>query len=144
MKSKFNIPALMKLYGDNEKDKAYFLDKTTGEIVTLNIVSPDVNELKKIKDRIAKEPGRFPQVPKRAAHESYKDMENFIADTQDLKLKKRLSDAIVGQSSFKCFRDVLETHPRGRQAWNTLRDEIFKKAVLAFLREAGVPASELP
>jgi hypothetical protein len=144
MKSKFDLPALMKLYGDNAKDKAYFLDKTTGEILTLNLANPDINELKKIKERIAKEPGRFPQVPKRAAHESYKDMEAFISSLKDIKLQKRLSDAIVGQSSFKCFRDVLEAHPRERQAWNTRRDEIFKKAVLAFLREAGVPASELP
>lgn len=134
----------MKIYSDNAKDRAYFLDKATGEIITLNIASPDVNELKKIKERIAKEPGRFPQVPKRAAHESYKDMENFIEGLKDIKLKKRLNDAIVGQSSFKCFRDVLEAHPRERQAWNTYRDEIFKKAILAFLRESGVPAGDLP
>jgi hypothetical protein len=143
MKKKFNIEALMKIYSENVKDKAFFLDKTTGDVITLTLTNPDLNELKRIKERIAKEPGRFPQIPKRTAAEGFKDMENFMTTLKDIKLKKRLGDALEAQSAFRAFRDALDAHPRERQAWNTYRDDIMKKAVMAFLREIGIPSSEL-
>jgi hypothetical protein len=144
MKSKINFEALNTAYRDPAKDKVHFLDKTTGGIITLSIENPDLGELRKLKERIAKEPGRYPQIPKRSSHESYTDMESFIKTLKDIKLQKRLTAAIEGQGAFRSFRDVLEAYPRERQAWNTFCAELNRKALLAFLKEAGVPREDLP
>ena len=144
MKTKFNVEKLTTAINDSSKDTVHFLDKKTGDILQLSIQGADIQTIKQLKERIAKEPGRFPQIPKRTPRESYKDMEEFIATVTDPKLKKRLNEAIEGQGAFKCFRDVLEAYPREKQKWNGFRNEKLTRYIRGFLREIGVPADELP
>jgi hypothetical protein len=145
MKTRINLETLIAAYRDPAREKVFFLDKVTGALITISLHNPDLQELKKLKERIAKEPGRYPQIPKRTPHESYTDMESFIKTLKDIKLQKRLIEAIEGgQGAFRSFRDVLEAYPREKQTWNTFNGEINKKAILAFLREAGIPKEDLP
>jgi hypothetical protein len=144
MKTKFNLDSLVKSVKDTSKEIVYFLDRQTGEILVISLTNPDVQTLKKIKDQIAGEPGRFPQIPRRAPREGYKDMEEFIATVTDPKLKRRLAEAIEGQGAFKCFRDVIETQPLQKQKWNSFSNERVLQFVKRFLREIGVPMEELP
>lgn len=144
MKVKYNLDVLLKAIMDASKDTVHFLDKQTGEVVVICLDNPNVQSIKKIKDQIAKEPGRFPQIPRRSPRESYKDMEEFISTVTDTKLKKRLIEAIEGQGAFRCFRDVIEAYPREKQKWNTFKDHKITQFVRKFLREIGVPPDELP
>lgn len=144
MKTKFNLDSLIKSIKDTSKDTVHFLDRQTGEIHMISVANPDLQALKKIKDRVAAEPGRFPQIPKRTPHEGYTDMEAFIATVTDPKLKRRLTEAIEGQGAFKCFRDVIETQPLQKQKWNSFSNERVLQFVKRFLRELGVPQEELP
>ncbi|MDQ7824730.1 MAG: UPF0158 family protein [Candidatus Eremiobacteraeota bacterium] len=142
MPGKIKMEALMAALSDTQKDIYYFFDKQTKEVIKLSLDNPDVSALKSLKEKIAKEKGRFPQIPRRTPHDTYKDMEAFIKTLKDVKLQKRLLEAIEGQGAFRGFRDVLEAYPREKQRWNTFRDDILKKSVLAFLREAGISAQE--
>ncbi len=142
MKKKIDYSALCAAYNDSRKDNAYFLDKETGEILTVSLSNPDIQTLKRLKERITQAPSRYPQTPHRSAHESYKDMESFIKTVKDIKLQKRLTEAIEGQGAFKCFRDVLEAYPREKKAWNDYRESLIKKSLNEFLKSIGIPESD--
>ncbi|MHC9540230.1 MAG: UPF0158 family protein [Vulcanimicrobiota bacterium] len=142
MKKKIEYSALCTAYNDSRKEIAYFLDKETGEIITVSLSNPDVQTLKKLKEKITLAPSRYPQIPHRSPHESYKDMESFIKTLKDIKLQKRLVEAIEGQGAFKCFRDVLEAYPREKKAWNDYRESLIKKSLNDFLKSIGVPESD--
>lgn len=142
MKKKMDYSALCTAYNDSKKEIAYFLDKETGEIITVSLSNPDVQTLKKLKDKITQAPSRYPQIPHRSPHESYKDMESFIKTLKDIKLQKRLVEAIEGQGAFKCFRDVLEAYPREKKAWNDYRESLIKKSLNDFLKSIGVPEAD--
>jgi len=142
MKKKIDYTALSAAYNDSRKEIAYFLDRETGEIITVSLSNPDLQALKKLKEKIALAPSRYPQIPHRTPHESYKDMESFIKTLKDIKLQKRLVEAIEGQGAFKCFRDVLEAYPREKKAWSDFRESIIRKSLNDFLKNAGVPEAD--
>jgi sensor histidine kinase YesM len=91
-------------------------------------------ELLKNADRIEAGFGnRFISIPSEGSHESYCDMEAFIATVHNLRLQERLERAISGRGAFRYFKDVLLDYPAERERWFQFKRERLRQRILDWL-----------
>jgi hypothetical protein len=97
-------------------ENQYYLDLETGEILFLTDYFAD-KECLKLRDKIDDEPDRYEPMPRLESHESYAEMEDFIATVKDEHLGELLEVAINGKGAFCRFKDVLVGYPEERERW---------------------------
>jgi hypothetical protein len=81
---------------------------------------------------------RYLSVPLSDSHEAFQDMEAFISEPQNDKLKNRLSQAIQGRHPFRRFVDTLVSYPVEREHWFAFKQERLQKRILEWLASEGI------
>ncbi len=84
---------------------------------------------------------RYVHVPRRSSHESYRDMERFIATVPSPRLRDRLDRAIEGRGAFRSFRGVLAEHPQEETRWYALKQRRLQQRILDWLESIDVEPS---
>lgn len=92
-----------------------------------------------VADQVEREYGsRFISIPRQDSHESYRDIEDFIATVRTPHLREQLEVAILGHGAFRRFKDVLLNYPKERQRWFAFRDEIMLERVHEWLAKHDI------
>jgi hypothetical protein len=68
----------------------------------------------------------------------YRDMEEFVAQVRDPRVRDELERAISGRGAFRRFKDVLLEHPALRRAWFAFHDTRGERRALEWLVEKGL------
>ncbi len=132
-----NLDLLIKIFLDMKQDVAYFIDRKTGDILQLSPTSNTPSQLQAIKAKI--DSGAVLQLPRYSSKENYSDMEAFIPTLKDIKLQKRLRDALdSGGAAFKFFRDALTSHNLEKEKWSEFRYQRLKAYATSFLKNNGI------
>ena len=77
-------------------------------------------------------------IPTADSRESYRDMEDFVATIDNLRLRSQLAYAIQGRGAFRRFKDLLIAHPDERERWFAFSAARVQERLLAWLSEEGI------
>ena len=97
---------------------AFYLDKETGEVLYFvddEIERDDTDD--ELIDKIEKEPVRYVYIEPIRSFESYKIMEKFIDDVEEIKIKRKLINAINRKKPFRNFKNALFEFPEIEEKW---------------------------
>lgn len=125
----------------NAPDTESFLDRTTGQVVTVVAGDP---EAPLRKQRVADNIHNHVRVEPASSREQYRWMERFVASVSDPTLRERLIISIDGKGAFRRFKDVLLGYPAERERWFTYRADLLHWHIHNWLKEAGVLSSTEP
>lgn len=133
-----NLTNLIKIFSEMDRSRTYFMNRKTGEILSVDSVKPDLKELKLLQEKINTDKAGYVKLPKRSPADNFKDMEDFILTLKDLKLRSRLTDALnSGGTASKYFRDQLRGHNFETSKWNEFKNLRLKRFALDFLKSNG-------
>lgn len=133
---KVDLRALAEALEDHSYEHTWWFDPKTGEVEIHGEFSLDEGEDGQPEERglLAIDP-----VP---SHESYGDMEDFVARVYDPRARDLLERAIAGRGAFRRFKDSLLDFPELRQAWFRFHDLRKERRALEWLAENDVVARE--
>ncbi|XAS68396.1 UPF0158 family protein [Micrococcaceae bacterium Sec5.7] len=115
-------------------DTFWWLDPQTGEIGFWVSGTADESDES---DEDLEERGAI-RVEPVSSHESYSDMEDFIAGVDDAQARDLLSRAIERQRPFRHFKDTLLEFPELREGWFAFHDRTMRRRAIEWLVDVGV------
>ena len=134
-KVKANLSELTDAFDDCRIGYEYYLDLETGKLLLVSDEFMDINETKKVYEKLDDEPERYLSIPTESSREGYQDMVAFTESLEDENLKEKLWIALNGRGAFRRFKDVLLSYPKKREEWFRFQDERLEKRVMGWLEE---------
>lgn len=128
--------AIQKAFEDLEPGNVYFVDRKTQKVNMYTI--KDLPSLELLKKQMKAEPQRFAQVPKPDPREKLQELEAFIAQVHDPKLKEGLKRAMTSHRPHREFRDLLETKPKEKREWEAFHSKNLLARTDRFLKSANL------
>ena len=125
----------------NAPDTESFLDRTTGQVITVVSGDPEAPIRKR---QIAENIANFFRVEPASSREQYRWMERFVASVSEPALRERLIISIDGKGAFRRFKDVLLAYPAERERWFSYRADLLHWHIFNWLKEAQIEAAEPP
>ena len=125
----------------NAPDTESFLDRTTGQVLTVVSGDPEAPIRKR---QIAENISNFVRVEPASSREQYRWMERFVSSVADPALRERLIISIDGKGAFRRFKDVLLAYPAERERWFSYRADLLHWHIFNWLKEAQIDAAEPP
>jgi hypothetical protein len=125
----------------NAPDTESFLDRTTGQVLTVVSGDPEAAIRKR---QIADNFQNFVRVEPASSREQYRWMERFVTSVSDPALRERLIISIDGKGAFRRFKDVLLAYPAERERWFTYRADLLHWHIHNWLAETDVTPAEPP
>jgi hypothetical protein len=125
----------------NAPDADSYLDRTTGQVLTVIAGDPEALVLKR---RIADAIHNFVRVEPAASREQYRWMERFTTSVSDPQLRERLIISIDGKGAFRRFKDVLLAYPVERERWFGYRADLLHWHIHGWLADNDVVPAEAP
>jgi len=125
----------------NAPDTESFLDRTTGQVLTVVSGDPEAPIRKR---QIAENISNFVRVEPASSREQYRWMERFVSSVADPALRERLIISIDGKGAFRRFKDVLLAYPAERERWFSYRADLLHWHIFNWLKEAQIEGSEPP
>jgi hypothetical protein len=125
----------------NAPDTESFLDRTTGQVITVVSGDPEAPIRKR---QIAENISNFVRVEPASSREQYRWMERFVSSVAEPALRERLIISIDGKGAFRRFKDVLLAYPAERERWFSYRADLLHWHIFNWLKEAQIEGSEPP
>jgi hypothetical protein len=137
-------------------ESSYYLDTETGEAVAIpDEVMTAVEDEEYAKDlpdwelellpqanEIYKGSKRYEEIPAREGREGYHDMEYFVRNLKDSRLRAKLESAIHGRGAFRRFKDALREYPEVEKEWFKFKAARDKEEVKDWLESIGIEMEE--
>lgn len=114
---------------DHSYESRWYLDRTTGELVT-------VFEFDERDERLDERDLMF--IEPLPSHDAYEDLADFTARVSDPKAHDLLHRAIEGRGAFRRFKDTLFDFPELRKVWFEFHDARMRRRALQWLLEEKV------
>lgn len=127
---------LMQALDEVNPGKVYFVDRQTGQITLVTL--EDKVTFEKMKKMLATDPGRFSQVPKNDTRQNMAELEGFIAQVHDPKLKEILKRALTSHKPFREFQDALQTKIKEKREWEAFHKKSLEERADRFIKSAGL------
>jgi hypothetical protein len=125
----------------NAPDTDSFLDRESGQVLTVTAGDPEAPVLKR---RISENIASFLRVEPASSREQYRWMERFVSSVSEPGLRERLIISIDGKGAFRRFKDVLLAYPAERERWFSYRADLLHWHIHTWLSEAGLDPVEPP
>lgn len=125
----------------NAPDTESFLDRNTGQVVTVVAGDPEAPLLKR---KVAENIQGYIRVEPASSREQYRWMEKFVASVSDDPLRQRLIISIDGKGAFRRFKDVLLAYPAERERWFSYRADLLHWHIHNWLHDSNLLASTEP
>jgi hypothetical protein len=119
---------------DHSEDHSWWLDPDTGQVDPRfgPALGDDLDD--------EADPGRLIRITPFAPSVGYGDMEDFIAQVRDPRVRYALEQAIAGRGAFRRFKDALLDFPELRRAWFAFHDARGERRAIEWLSEHGLVA----
>lgn len=127
---------IQKAFDDLEAGNIYFIDRKTKKITMYTL--KDLAALEALKKAMKEDPQRFAQIPKPQPAENMAEMEAFIAQVHDPKLKEAMKRAMTSHRPFREFRDLLETKIKEKREWEAYHKKNLEARTDRFLKSANL------
>lgn len=122
---------LLGAFTSGQSDKAYYLDRLTGEIFSVPS-TPDSNDvLQQLKDNGE----RFLEIPPFDYRSERQIVAEFVAQIADADLKKLLQTSLAGRKPFGKIDDILSFYPDEEERYTLLKDQFLSNRLKTWLEE---------
>lgn len=130
--SDVDLGLLCEALEDHSYEHQWWLDPETGQVEFQSDYAPDEEG-----DLDPEERG-FVHIDSLLSHDSYRDLEDFVALVRDPRAHEMLVRAIQGRGAFRRFKDTLFEFPALRTAWFTFHDARMERRALEWLDSKGL------
>ena len=128
---------LIMAFEDYGTDLRHFVDRQTGEVLSLLEEDMDEEDL----ERLDAEPDRYLLIEPVPSWVSYEVMSDFVETLPEGKARRELVRALQQRHPFRRFKDVLLNYPAVREDWFRFHEQSFVKIIQAWLDDHGVEAT---
>lgn len=122
---------LLGAFTSGQPDKAYFLDKLTGEIFFVSSTS-DNNE---VRQQLLNNVERFLEIPPFDYRSERQIVAEFTAQISDPELKGLLNNSLAGKRPFGKIEDILSFYPHEEERFALLKDQFLSNRLNSWMEE---------
>ncbi len=129
-----DLQALSLALDDYDPDHEHFLDLESGRVWTFVISDSTAETRRRHQKVVAALNTAYRRLPSRTTQEAYEEMEDFVEELQEPKVRDALFATLERKGAFRAFREALLQLPTERQQWSAFRRERSERRLQAFLR----------
>jgi hypothetical protein len=129
---------LLGAFTSGQLDKAYYLDRLTGEIFFVSSTS-DNNE---VRQQLLSNVERFLEIPPFDYRSERQIVAEFIAQISDPELKELLDNSLAGRKPFGKTEDILSFYPHEEERFALLKDKFLSNRLKTWMEENNLFAAD--
>ena len=122
---------LLGAFTNGQFDKAYYLDRLTGEIFSVPS-SPDSNE---VRQQLKDNGERFLEIPPFDYRSERQIVAEFVAQISDPELRNVLQTSLSGKKPFGKIEDILSFYPHEEEQYSFLKDRYLSNRLKSWMEE---------
>lgn len=122
---------LLGAFTSGQLDKINYLDRLTGEILSVTSSSDNSEVRQQLKDNGE----RFLEIPPFDYRSERQIVTEFIAQTSDMELKNLLGSLLSGRKPFGKAEDIISFFPREEELFELLKDRFLSNRLKTWMEE---------
>ncbi|HXE96633.1 MAG TPA: UPF0158 family protein [Dongiaceae bacterium] len=122
---------LLGAFTSGQLDKAYYLDRLTGEIFSVPS-TPDSNE---VRQQLLNNGERFLEIPPFDYRSERQIVTEFVAQISDPELRVLLHNSLAARKPFGKIEDILSFYPQEEERFALLKDQFLSRRLKSWMEE---------
>jgi hypothetical protein len=122
---------LLGAFTSGQLDKAYFLDRLTGEIFFI----PSTSDNNEVRQQLKNNGERFLEIPPFDYRSERQIMMEFVAQISDPELRNLLQSSLAGIKPFGKAEDILSFYPLEEERFTLLKDQFLSNRLKTWMEE---------
>ena len=122
---------LLGAFTSGQLDKAYYLDKLTGEIFSV----PSTSDNNEVRQQLENNGERFLEIPPFDYRSERQIVTEFVAQISDTELRNMLHSSLAGRKPFGKIEDILSFYPHEEDSFALLKDQFFSNRLKTWMEE---------
>lgn len=122
---------LLGAFTSGQPDKAYYLDRLTGEIFFI----PSSIENNEVRQQLENNGERFLEIPPFDYRSERQIASEFAAQSGDLELRDLLNNSLAGTRPFGKIEDILSFYPQEEEKFTLLKDNFLSNRLKNWMEE---------
>ncbi len=122
---------LLGAFTSGQLDKAYYLDRLTGEIFFV----PSSSDNNEVRQQLQSNGERFLEIPPFDYHSERYIMTEFVAQITDPELRSILNSSLAGRKPFGKIEDILSFYPHEEDSFAILKDRFLSDRLKNWMEE---------
>jgi hypothetical protein len=122
---------LLGAFTSGQPDKAYYLDRLTGEIFFV----PSTSDNNEVRQQLNNNGERFLEIPSFDYRSERQIMTEFVAQISDPELRNLLNTSLAGRKPFGKIEDILSFYPHDEERFALLKDQFLSNRLKTWMEE---------
>lgn len=130
---------LLGAFTSGQLDKAYYLDRLTGEIFFV----PSTSDNNEVRQQLEKNGERFLEIPPFDHRSERQIVTEFVAQIADTGLRNLLNSSLAGKKPFGKIEDILSFYPLEEERFALLKDQFLSNRLKTWMEENNLFTSDV-
>ena len=122
---------LLGAFTSGQPDKAYYLDRLTGEIFFVPSTSDNIE----VRQQLESNGERFLEIPPFDYRSERQIVTEFVAQISDTELRNLLHTSLAGRKPFGKIEDILSFYPHDEERFALLKDQFLSNRLKTWMEE---------
>ncbi len=122
---------LLGAFTSGQPDKAYYLDRLTGEIFFV----PSTSENSEVRQQLQNNGERFLEIPPFDYRSERQIVSEFVAQISDPELRSLLHTSLAGRKPYGKIEDILSFYPHEEERFALLKDRFLSDRLKTWMEE---------
>jgi hypothetical protein len=122
---------LLGAFTSGQSDKAYYLDRFTGEIFFV----PSSSDNNEVRQQLEDNGERFLEIPPFDYRSERQIASEFVAQVADPELRSLLENSLAGRKPFGKIEDILSFYPHEEELFTLLKDRFLSNRLKNWMEE---------
>ena len=122
---------LLGAFTSGQPDKAYYLDRLTGEIFFVPSTSDNIE----VRQQLESNGERFLEIPPFDYRSERQIVTEFVAQISDSELRNLLHTSLAGRKPFGKIEDILSFYPHDEERFALLKDQFLSNRLKTWMEE---------
>ena len=122
---------LLGAFTSGQPDKAYYLDRLTGEIFFV----PSTIDNNEVRQQLQNNGERFLEIPPFDYRSERQILTEFVGQISDPELRNLLSSSLAGKKPYGKIEDILSFYPNEEERFALLKDQFLSNRLKSWMEE---------
>ncbi|MFZ2948893.1 MAG: UPF0158 family protein [Desulfuromonadaceae bacterium] len=122
---------LIGAFTSGQLDKAYYLDRLTGEIFFV----PSTSDNNEVRQQLQNNGERFLEIPPFDYRSERQIVTEFVAQISERELQELLNSLLAGRKPFGKIEDILSFYPHEEERFALLKDRFLSQRLKSWMEE---------
>jgi len=129
---------LLGAFTSGQLDKAYYLDRLTGEIFFV----PSASNSNEVLQQLENNSERFLEIPTFDYRSERQIVTEFVAQISDEELRKLLHTTLAGRKPYGKIEDILSFYPHEEENFALLKDQFLSNRLKTWMEENNLLSAD--